>query len=146
MSLQPPMYPDPLLPGDIPLLLLPERLAVCRLPADAQFPDWARDGELLALVRTSSELSVVCAERFVPPEVKAERGWRVLQVQGPLDFSQVGVLASITVPLAKAGVSLFALSTYDTDYILVKESALERAVQALNQAGFLVMSHVDLSA
>lgn len=146
MSLQSPMYPDPVLPGDIPLILLAERLAVCRLPAGAQFPDWAREGELLALVRTASELSVVCADRFVPPEVKAERGWRVFQAQGPLDFSQVGVLASITVPLAKAGVSLFALSTYDTDYILVKESALERAVQALNQAGFLVMSHVDLSA
>jgi hypothetical protein len=124
---------------DIPLNLLSERLAVCRLAADAPFPEWARPGDLLALARTRQELSVVCNERYVPPEIKAERGWRALQVQGPLDFSLVGVLVSIAGPLAEAGVSIFALSTYDTDYILVKESALERALETLTRAGFLVV-------
>jgi hypothetical protein len=130
---------------DLPLVILPDRLAVCRLAANAPFPDWARPGYLLALVRTLDELSVVCEERLVPPEVRAERGWRALQVQGSLDFSLVGVLAAILAPLAEAGVSVFALSTYETDYILVRESALERAVQSLTQAGYLVLNHVHLS-
>jgi hypothetical protein len=132
--------------NDLPLVLHLERLAVCRLPVEAPFPDWARPGDLLALVRTRDELSVVCPERFVPPNVRAERGWRAFQVQGPLDFSLVGVLVSIAAPLAEASVSIFALSTYDTDYVLVKEGDLERAIQALNQAGFLVMRDVGLSA
>jgi uncharacterized protein len=125
-----------------PLIVLLEHFAVCRLPAESAFPEWAMPGDLLALVRTRDELSVVCAERFVPPEVKAERGWRALQVQGPLDFSMVGVLAAITLPLARAGVSIFSISTYETDYLLVKENHLERAEQALTQAGFLVLSYV----
>ena len=131
---------------DLPLVILPERLAVCRLPADTALPDWARPGDLLALVRTADELSIVCTERYVPPEVRAERGWRAIQVQGPLEFSMVGVLASIAVPLARVGISIFVLSTFDTDYVLVKEDALDRAVSALTQSGFLVMNHVRLSA
>ncbi len=131
---------------DLPLVILPERLAICRLAVEAPFPDWARPGDLLAFIRSRDELTVVCVERPVPPEVIAERGWRALQVQGPLDFALVGVLAAITAPLAKAGVSVFAISTYNTDYILVKEEALERAIQALGQAGFLVLNHVRLPA
>lgn len=134
------------LPTDLTLLILPERYAVCRLPAEADFPEWARPGDLLALLRTRDELTVVCAERYAPPEARAERGWRALQVQGRLDFALVGVLASIAVPLARADVSLFALSTFDTDYVLVKENSLERAVAALTQQGFLVLDHGHLSA
>jgi hypothetical protein len=132
--------------SDIPLILLSERLAVCRLAPDTPYPEWARPGELLALVRTLYELSIVCQERFVPPEVKAERGWRALQVQGPLDFSLVGILASIAESLANAGVSIFAISTFDTDYILVKDNMLERGLKALSQAGFLVLKDVHLSS
>lgn len=131
---------------DLPLILLQERLAVCRLSPEAPLPDWARPGGLLAFVRTEDELSIVCPERYVPPEVKSERGWRAFQVQGPLDFSLVGVLAAITAPLAQAGVSVFAISTFDTDYILVKDDALPRAQEALQQAGFLVMNYVRLSS
>ncbi|MFM8320199.1 MAG: ACT domain-containing protein [Chloroflexota bacterium] len=131
---------------DFPLIILPDRLAVCRLAADAPFPDWARPGDLLALVQTRDELCVVCAERYAPPEVRAERGYVALMVQGPLDFSLTGVLASIAAPLAKAGVSIFAISTYDTDYVLVREDALERAVNALTGAGFLVLNNVRLSS
>ena len=131
---------------DLPLVLLPDRLAVCRLPADAPQPEWARPGNLLALIRTRDEFSVICEERLVPPEVLAERGWRAFQVQGPLDFSMVGVLAALTAPLARAGVSIFVLSSYETDYVLVREHSLDRAVEALNQAGFLVMNYVRISA
>ena len=131
---------------DLPLFILPDRLAVCRLQAEAPFPDWTRPGDLLAIIQTQNELSVVCTERYVPPDVRAERGWRALQIQGTLDFAMNGVLASIAVPLAHAGVSIFVLSTYDTDYVLVKEEALDRAVEALTQAGYLVMNYVRLSA
>jgi uncharacterized protein len=131
---------------DLPLVILPERLAVCRLPSESAFPEWARPSDLLALVQTREELSVVCAERWVPPEVRAERGWRALRVDGSLDFSLVGVLAAIAAPLAQAGVSIFAISTFETDYILVKEEALERAIQALSQSGFLVLNYVRLSS
>lgn len=130
---------------DLPILLLPERLAVCRLPAETDIPGWAQSTDLLSITRTRNELSIVCAERLVPPEVRAESGWRVFQVQGPLDFALIGMLAALVTPLSQAGVSVFALSTYETDYILVKESALPRAQQALTQAGFLVL-HVHLPA
>ena len=130
---------------DLPLILLPDRLAVCRLNPDAQLPDWAHPGDLLAFVRTREELSIVCPEKYVPPEITAERGWRVFQVQGPLDFSLVGLLAAITAPLAESGVSIFAVSTFDTDFILVKDAQLSRAQAALHQAGFTVMNYVRLS-
>lgn len=125
--------------ADIPISLLPGRFAVCRLPVNAPSPDWARPGTLLAYIHTPEEFSVVCQERYVPPEVKAERGWRSLKVHGPLDFSLVGVLASLTAVLAEASVSVFVLSTFETDYVLVKEKQLERAVQALRQAGYTVL-------
>lgn len=128
---------------DIPLILLPAKLAVSRLSPVAQLPGWAASGDLLAYVYTHEELSVVCEERFVPPEITSERGWRALKVQGPLDFSLVGVLASIAAPLAEANVSIFAISTYNTDYILFPEKMLSPALQALTQAGFLISGPVD---
>jgi hypothetical protein len=131
---------------DLPLLILPDKLAVCRLPADAALPEWARPGDLLAFIQTRFELTVVCPERFVPPEVVAERNWRAFMVQGPLDFSLTGVLAGIAAPLAEAALSIFAISTYETDYVLVRDEAIGKAVQALTQAGFLVLDHDHLPA
>jgi hypothetical protein len=108
--------------------------AVCRLPADAPCPAWAA-GELVAVTRTGSELSVVCREEGVPAGVTAERGWRCLRVAGELDFALVGVLAALTAPLAEAGVSVFAVSTYQTDYLLVRAEQWERALAALRDRG-----------
>jgi len=122
----------------IPLRLLTNRLAVSRLPAEAEWPEWARPGDLLALVRTRQEVSLVCEERFTPPEVKSERGWRALEVLGPLDFALTGILAGLSGRLAEASVSIFAISTYDTDYILVKEIQLGRALAALRTAGYTI--------
>lgn len=124
------------------LRLLPHMLAVCRLAAQAAFPEWAQ-GELVALVRTADELSVVCAAAAVPVDVLAEPGWRALCVQGPLDFSLVGVLAELSKVLAAAEVSIFAISTYETDYLLVKEVTLAQAVLALQKAGHLVKTLVE---
>lgn len=134
------MSDDPFMPAAYPLRLIPGRYAVCRLPALAELPDWARLAQsspdhLLSLTWRSDESSIVCPERFVPPEVKAERGWRVLEIAGPLEFELVGVLASLLGPLQQAGVSVFVLSTFDTDLILVREMQLDRALNALEKAG-----------
>lgn len=120
------------------LLLLDDMLAVSRLPADAPAPDWAQGRTLSAFIRTPEELTVICPEHFVPPGVIAEPGWRALQVEGPLDFELVGVLASVATPLAEAGVSIFVISTYSTDIILIKQSQLDAALESLRQAGHQV--------
>lgn len=120
------------------LVLLSERLAVCRLDPQIPVPAWASRSEFYSATRTPDELSVVCAEFDVPPDVTCEPGWRALRVVGPLEFSLTGVLESLARPLAEAGISLFALSTYDTDYVLVKASRLEEALQVLIGSGHQV--------
>jgi hypothetical protein len=117
------------------LELLPDHLAVYRLAADEAVPEWASGGTFSSVTRTRGELSVVCAEGLAPAEARCEGGWRIFQVAGPLDFSLTGILAAIASPLADAGVSIFAISTFDTDYIMVKEENLAKAVDALRAAG-----------
>jgi hypothetical protein len=117
--------------------------AVCRLGAQEPVPAWARPGVLLSVTRTAEELSVVCEARCVPPGVRAEAGWRVLRIAGPLDFDTVGVLAAIAGPLAAADISLFAISTFDTDYILVRAAALPAAAAALRAAGHSVVDRPE---
>jgi hypothetical protein len=113
-------------------------LAVCRLDPGARVPGWASGGILSAIIRTPEELSIVCEQENVPPDIRCERNWRAMKVAGPLDFALIGVLASMAGALADAGVSVFALSTYDTDYLLVKADTLERAIDALEAAGHRV--------
>lgn len=120
------------------LLIQPKLFAICRLPPDARVPAWAWGSDFTAVVRTPDELSIACLERDVPPEIRCERGWRCLKVAGPLDLSLTGVLASLVGPLAGAGISVFAISTYDTDYLLVRQRDLKRAVQVLARAGHQV--------
>jgi hypothetical protein len=117
------------------LALLPGTFAVCRLDPNEAVPAWATRGSFFSVTRTANELSVVCPQQAVPEGVRRESGWRCLRVVGTLDFSLVGVLASLLTPLAEAGVSVFAVSTFDTDYLLVREAGLERAMQALGSAG-----------
>lgn len=126
----------PAMPPRLDLALLPGTFAVCRLDPAAPVPGWAGGpGELASVTRTGAELSIVCPDARVPPAIRAERGWRCLRVAGPLDFSLVGVLAALAGALAGAGVSLFALSTFDTDHLLVREADLDRALRALEEAG-----------
>jgi hypothetical protein len=120
------------------LELLPDGFAVCRLASTEAVPAWAVRGPLASVTRTQTELSILCLDSAVPDGVTAQRGWRGLRVVGPLDFALVGVLAALVVPLAEAGVSLFAFSTFDTDYILVRAADLDRAVSALRGAGHTV--------
>jgi hypothetical protein len=126
-------------PVRLNLTLLPDRLAICRLAADDALPAWAATVRgFLSLTRTAEELSVVCAESAVPEHVKREAGWIAYQVAGPLDFALTGILAALAGPLADAGISLFAVSTFDTDYILVRASAAEAAGAALRAAGHTI--------
>jgi hypothetical protein len=117
------------------LEIIPCRLAVCRLAPDAPLPEWARAAEFWSITRTAEELSIVCPDSNVPDSVNGQRGWRALKVQGPLDFSLTGILASLASPLAEAGISVFAVSTFDTDYLLVRDSSLSAAIDVLRGAG-----------
>jgi hypothetical protein len=128
------------MPAKLTLSVLGDRYAICRLSPEDNLPDWAERGEFRSLTRTGDELSVVCAEDGVPETVQSDKGWRCLKVRGPLDFSLTGVLVSLARPLAEAGISIFAMSTYDTDYILVKEAELDRALAALAQLGHEIIS------
>ena len=98
-------------------------------------PDWAFRGNFWNVSRTSDELSVVCAEGQVPSGVKSEKGWRCFKVEGPLDLALVGIAAAITVPLAEAGINLFCMATFDTDYFLVQSEKAAAAVAALTASG-----------
>jgi len=120
------------------LTVVTQRVAICRLAPEEEIPSWVQNEGLTAMVRTADEFSVVCDERNVPGHIKMVKGWRILKVQGPLEFSQIGVLAAIAMPLAQTGVSIFVLSTFDTDYILVKEPSLLLAIDALQNAGHTI--------
>jgi hypothetical protein len=126
------------------LTLLPEEFSICRLPAGSESPAWAlADGQapaegLTSVSWTVNETSVVCASARVPQGTHADSGWRALEVDGPLDLATTGVLASVADPLAKAGIAIFAISTFDTDYLLVKDSAMSAAIDALREAGHQV--------
>jgi enamine deaminase RidA (YjgF/YER057c/UK114 family) len=130
-------------PRSVKLSLLDEPLAVCRLPAGERVPSWALElhHAFLSLTRTREELSVVCPDVAVPPDVPVEPGWRALSVAGPLDLGLTGVLASLAAPLAEAGVPLLAIGTHDTDHVLVKAADLDRALAALAAAGHDVPGH-----
>lgn len=122
-----------------PLRVWSGRWAVCRLaPADA-VPAWATVPAPLSVVaRSQTELSILVPEDHVPDQVIGERGFRVIEVVGPVPFAVTGLIASLSRPLAAAGISLFPVATYDTDYVLVKEATLAAAVEALRAAGFTV--------
>ena len=120
------------------LSVLPQRFAVCRLDSDDVIPDCPAECGFWSVTRTDEELSVVLPEASVPSNWKAATGWRCLKVRGPLDFGMTGVLASLASPLAEAGISIFAMSTYDSDYILVRDHDLEEAKKALSEAGHAI--------
>ncbi len=115
--------------------LLSEKFTICRLPADAAIPAWAVRGMLNSITRTTDELSIICREASVPADVNAERGWKCLKLNGPISFSETGVLTAFLQPLSDHAIPIFVLSTHDTDYVLVKEAWLTKALQCLRDAG-----------
>ncbi len=124
------------------LKLMSEPMAICRLAPDDPLPPWAMTAAYWSITRTPDELSIVCPEAIVPLEIAASRGWRALRFEGPLPLDQTGILASVTTPLATAHVSLFALATYETDYVLIPSAQRIAAIAALEEAGHTVSAVV----
>ena len=129
------------MPVSIHLEAIELRLAVCRLDAGSDVPPWVdQSREFTSVTRTIDELSVVCAFDDVPAGVPMEGPWRAFKVKGPIVMTLIGVVSALANPLAAAGISIFAISTFDTDYILVHEPDFDAAVGALTQAGHVVVS------
>ncbi len=118
--------------------VIPGKLAVCRMDARSSVPRWAFSGTIASVTRTPDALSIVCAAEAVPAGVIRQADWVALMVEGPLDFSLIGVMARLATVLAGAGVALLALSTFDTDFLLVQGADLPKAIEALQKAGHTV--------
>lgn len=119
--------------------VLSGKYGVAQLPPDSAMPRWASAGGVFFIGRTPEELSVICEEQFVPDGTKCERGWRCLEVVGPFPLNAVGIAAEFTSILAASAISVLVVSTYNTDYVLLRESALERAIEAIVGAGHSVL-------
>lgn len=121
------------------LSLMKEYFGVARFTPSQLIPEWAYQSEFYSITKTSEELSIVCSLNHIPQDVTCERDWRILKIEGPLDFSMIGILSSISGILAKQKVSIFAISTYDTDYILVKDKDIEVSIQALVEENYEII-------
>lgn len=125
------------------LEILPDRYAICRLDPREAVPEWTKDADpgadaFVSITRTSEELSIVCRDLEIPEHVEKECGWRCMRVAGKLDFNLVGVIAELTKHFADAAVSVFVVSTFDTDYLLIQDMNWSRAVDALLENGHVV--------
>lgn len=118
--------------------LMQEQFAVAKLEPDQDLPPWAGHGPFSSITRTEDEVSIICQENLVPQDILSERGWRCLRIEGPIPFFVTGVTASFASPLAAAGISIFIISTYDTDYLFVKQGVLESAIEVLEEEGHSV--------
>lgn len=120
--------------------VLPKLFTICKFPADTPMPAWAKGGSFLSVTRTEAELSIVAETDQVPGDLQSTiSSWRVMKVHGPFDLSVVGVLASLVTPLAHKGISIFTISTFDTDYLLVQANDLKAAAAALRNAGHSIL-------
>lgn len=119
--------------------LLKGKYGVCRLDKNETIPIWAQNSDFYSITKTSEELSVVCIQKQIPEHVKFESDWRIFKIEGPLDFSLIGILSSISSLLAKNKISIFAISTYDTDYILVKDKDVTNAVKVLSKENYEII-------
>jgi hypothetical protein len=124
---------------NLTLEVLPDTLGVCKLDTNQVIPTWAYQGGLFSITKTVEELSIVCSEENIPGDVLCERGWKAFKVQGTLDFGLVGILAKVTTALANAGLGIFAISTYNTDCILVKTQDFNCAVNTLRNDGHKII-------
>ena len=127
------------MPPRLPLTILPHTLAVCRFDASAPIPRWIEGAPgFVSVTRTDDELSVIAPQERVPAGVEGERDYRAIKVRGPIPVNLIGIFASLAAPLAEAGLSIFPVATYDTDYVLLKARDLGRAVEVLRSAGHTV--------
>jgi hypothetical protein len=120
------------------LKILPDRMAICRFEPWAPLPDWIEKPGFYSITRTAEELSVVCSQERVPLEAESETGWRCFQLSGSFDFSEIGIIFSLTQPLAENDISVFVISTFDTDYLMVKAESFTKAIDVLTAQGHQV--------
>jgi hypothetical protein len=120
------------------IVIYQKMYAVCRLEPEAAVPAWAEGREFVSITRTAAELSIVCQQDSLPADVHAEKNRRLMRIEGKLGFELTGVLASVTAPLSKAELSIFAVSTYDTDYLLIADEDLQKAAEMLEAAGHTI--------
>jgi hypothetical protein len=118
---------------------VPGSFAVCRLSASASLPDWASRGNFFSITRTPDEISIVCSEAQVPRDVHHENDWACLKLEGPFPFAETGVLSSFVQPLSDRAIPIFAISTFDTDYVLVKNAWVEKAIEVLKGSGHILL-------
>ena len=114
---------------------LAEAYAILRLEPDAQIPDGAAQGEFISITRTADELSIVCPATYLPPTIRAPQRWTCLKLEGPFPFSLTGILLSFIQPISDNAIPIFAVSTYETDYVLIQEEFSKKALAVLREAG-----------
>ena len=116
------------------LSILPEKLGICHLDKNTPIPSWALEGaSFISIGKTRNELSIICPQDKIPGGVMFEKDWRAFKIEGPLGFTATGIVSSISTPLAKAGISIMYISTYETDHVLVEEHNLEKAEEILGE-------------
>lgn len=118
------------------LKLLKDKYSVCRLNKDDEIPKWIFNEEFFSITKTEDELSIVCLQDKIKEDIKCERDWKILKIEGPLDFSLIGILSKISTLMANNNISIFAISTYDTDYILIKEESIDKAIEILENNNY----------
>lgn len=124
---------------NLTLRVLDKTYAVCSLSKGEEIPVWALSGDFLSITKTEEELSIVCEEKNVRQGIKYEGNWRILKIEGPLGFSLVGILAKIANIMSENNISIFAISTYDTDYILIKQGNINKSVEVLKKENYNVI-------
>jgi len=116
----------------------PFQVGLFKLPPSSQIPQWVFESSFYSITKTLEELSILCTDSVIPREIIAERNWSCFRLMGSIDFSTTGVLASLADPLARAGISIFSVSTFETDYLLVRKDKLQDAIACLEQAGHVI--------
>lgn len=121
------------------LKLLKGEYSVCRFDKNDEIPKWIFNEEFFSITKTEDELSIVCLQDNIKENIKCEKGWKVLKIEGPLDFSLIGILSRISTLMANNDISIFAISTYDTDYILIKEESINKAIKVLEDSNYNII-------
>jgi len=121
------------------LSLLKDKYGICTLPNTAPIPDWALTQSLASITRTEKELTIVCRLEILPSQYQSDLNWRCFKIDGSFDLNQIGVISSISSPLADSGISIYVISTYDTDYFLIKEQNLEKTISVLSNSGHAII-------
>ena len=136
---------EPEKPIELKFSFVPGVFAICKLPPSAPIPDWALAGPFISVSRTADELSIVCPADNLPREINSESHWICFKLHGPFAFTQTGILAAFIRPLSANAIPIFAISTFDTDYVLIKEEFAGSALQALQQAGHQIVTVSSVS-